>query len=325
MNLSRRRLLPCLGLALAASGLRPARAQSAPSGLVMATGRPGSDYALFGPAWGQLAAAPAGVDIAYHETGGADANILLIDEGTAQLGLTTAVVAHQAVTGTSGWTAGAKISSFRLLFPAYVSVLQIFAPPGGPTRLSELAGLTIGVGPDGGSVDATVAQILGLLGVMPARTVTGDLAPQIKAMQSGQLDACAFIGAPPLSVITQAAMGHRFSLIGFSQDECALVAAKLPGFREIILPSGTFPGLGVPVSTLGTDNYAICAASLAPALANIITSAALSHRAQLARAIPAAANPPPPTGAGGLGLKFHQGAAAALNAAGQRVSGADIG
>jgi TRAP-type uncharacterized transport system substrate-binding protein len=198
-------------------------------------------------------------------------------------------------------------------------------PPGGPTRLSELAGLTIGIGPDGGSVDATVAQILGLLGVAPARTLTGDLGPQIQAMQSGRLDACAFIGAPPLSVITQAAMGHRFSLIGFSQDECALVAAKLPGFREIILPKGTFPGLNVPVSTLGTDNYAIGAASLPAALAGAITRAALTHRAQLAHAVPAAANPPPLTGVGGLGLKFHPAAAAALIAAGQRVNSADIG
>lgn len=324
MKLSRRRFLPALALAASAPAL--ARAQALPvSGLIMGTGRPGGDYPLYGPAWGRFAAAQAGLNIAYRETGGAQANILLIDEGTAQLGLTSGVVAHEAITGTSGWTAGAKISSFSLLFPTYVSVLQIIAPPGGPTQLANLTGLTIGIGPGGGSVAVTAADILALLGVTPKQIITGDVAPQMSDMLAGHLDACAFIGAPPLKVISHAAMTHKLSLIGFSGAECGAVAKVLPGFREVILPPGLFPGLNVPVSTLGTDNYAICARYLPNEITQPVTQAALANRAKLAGIIPAAGTPPPLLGASALGLKFHPGAAAALRLSGARIDDADIG
>ena len=123
-----------------------------PSALMMATGRPGGAYDVYGPAWGRLAEEMLAISIAYRASGGAASDILLIEQGAVQLGMTTVTVADQARTGTGQWTCGVKFENFRALFPMFPSILQIVSPQ--KTKISairDLAGRTIGIGPDGGS------------------------------------------------------------------------------------------------------------------------------------------------------------------------------
>ncbi len=123
--LSRRNLL---SLALALPAGRALAGTAWQGALVMGTGRPGGDYEGYGTEWGSLSAKAAGVDIAFRASGGAAANILLIEQNMAQLGMTTLSVAEQARQGSGAWTAGVKFQEFRALFPMFPSVLQIVSP-----------------------------------------------------------------------------------------------------------------------------------------------------------------------------------------------------
>jgi len=311
-----------LGLALPAAALADT---TWPGALVMGTGRPGGDYMLYGPGWGRLIRQETGVGIAYRASGGAEANILLIDEDEAQLGLTSMVVAIQASMGNAAWTAGVQFRSFRALFTTYPSILQIVSPRGtGITALAALAGQDIGVGPAGSSGAATVQEILRSVGVTPHNAATGDFEDQVSAMLAGRLAACAFIGAPPVPAIAQAAMGRTLSLIGFSGAEALQVARALPGMLPIVLEAGVFPGQKTPVASVGTANIAICSASLPDALANAVTKAALRDRTVLAALVPAASIPPDISAVTEAGIYFHPGAAAALRDAGVKVPKAFI-
>jgi len=273
-----------LGLAAAL----PARAW-ADAALVMGTGRPGGSYALYGPVWGRLVEAQAGINVAYRASGGAASDILLIEEGAAQLGMTTLSVAVQACTGTGNWTAGAVFKNFRALFPMFPSVLQIVSPRRtGMVTLAGLSGAVIGIGPDGGSGTAALPALLASVGVIPARFVSGDYDMQVREMLAGGLGACAFIGAPPVPAIYQAALHQRLSLIGFSEAESAQVARTSPGMKRMILPAGVFPGQSTDVGSVGTENFAIGAAGLPDAVAAAVTLAAMKNRAALAAAVPAA-------------------------------------
>ncbi len=316
MRLARRALLGAgVGLALAQAGR--AAQPSWPGALVMGTGRPGGTFATFGPAWGQLTKTATGIDIAYRATGGSSANLLLIEQGSAQLGLTSVAVAAQARAGTGGWTAGVKLEDFRALFPAYPSVLQIISA--GATGISTLAGLdgqTIGVGPGGASGAAAVKGILASIGVHPCGIETGDYEQQVLNMLAGKLAACAFIGASPLPAITAAAMGRKLALIGFSPAEAAQVRRVMPGLSRMILPAGTFPGQSVDVGSVGTLNIAVGTASLPDSLAQAVTAAALKNWHLLAGAVPAAAILPAIAPVYDAGISFHPGAARALDDAG---------
>ncbi len=315
MRLARRGLLGAgLSLALAQAG----RGAQPPwrGALVMGTGRPGGAFAIFGPAWGQLVKNATGIDIAYRATGGSSANLLLIDEGTAQLGLSSIAVAAQARAGTGNWTAGVKLESFRALFPAYTSVLQIVSTRADVASLAALDGQEIGIGPDGASGDAAVSAILASVGVHPNRVETGDYEQQVKKMLDGKLAACAFIGAPPLPALTAAAMGRHLRLIGFSLTESAQAANAVPGLARMILPANTFPGQTVAVGSVGTLNIAVGAASLPDNLAQAVTAAALKNRQLLGAAVRAAAQTPPVQPVYEAGISFHPGAAKALREAG---------
>jgi uncharacterized protein len=314
VSLSRRTIFR-LGLALPAM---PAFADTLPPvALLMGTGAPGGNYAVYGPAWGQFAAAQAGVSIAYRSTGGSSANILLIEEGAAELGLTAVTIATQARTGSGAWTAGVKFRAFRALFPIFPSVLQIVSPANtGITSLDALAGQVIGIGPDGSSAANSVTQILSTVGVQPKTTVTGGYIRQLHDMLSGQIAACAFIGAPPLPALAQFAMTHNLSLIGFSAPEAEQVARVLPGMSPMVLKAGLFPGQRVSVGSVGTANIAIGAASLSNDLAQAVTQAALDHMAQLDATIGAPPRSCPVRSVTDAGITFHPGAAVALRRAG---------
>lgn len=316
MRLARRGFLGA-GLGLAVAGMGRAAQPHWPGALVMGTGRPGGAFAIFGPAWGELAKHETGIDIAYRATGGSSANLLLIEEGNAQLGLSSVAVAAQARAGKGSWTAGVKLDGFRALFPAYPSVLQIISTPAnGIADLASLHGRSVGVGPQGASGAAMVKAILASLGVIPGRIETGDYEQQMLQMLAGKLGACAFIGAPPLPAISAAAMGRKLQLIGFSLAESAQAANAVPGLSRMILPANTFPGQSVDVGSVGTLNIAICAAKLPDNLARSVTAAALKNRHLLAAAVRAAADTPPVQPVYEAGISFHPGAAKALREAG---------
>ena len=291
-----------------------------PTALLMATGRPGGAYTVYGPAWGALAQQECGVSIAYLASGGAATDILPIEQGAAQLGMTTVTVADQARTGTGAWTAGVKFDSFRALFPIFPSVLQIVVTQAsGITSLAGLSNRRIGVGPDGGSGSAALPALLASVGVRPSACVTGDYLPQINKLLSGALDACAFIGAPPQPAIQQAAQQHRLGLVGFTPDETAQAVKTSAGLTAMVLPAGTFPNQSTPIASIGTANFAIGAASLPDALVGALTMAAMKNRERLAALVPALAAAPAPMLTGQGAMTFHPGAAIALRKLGMNV------
>jgi TRAP transporter TAXI family solute receptor len=317
MNLSRRTLL---GAAMAMPALRASAAASWPGALVMGTGRPGGYYEVYGTEWGSLARGTAGVDIAFRASGGAAANILMMEQNIVQLGMTTVSVAEEARTGTGAWTAGAKLTAFRALFPMFPSVLQIVSPQAtGIGTLAGLAGQKIGIGPEGSASAAMVPSVFAALGVLPSQLVTGDFNHLMQEMLAGRIAGCAFVGGPPLPAISRIAMGQKLSLIGFSSAEIAQVRRTSPGMSGMVLKAAVFPGQSVAVSSVGTMNFAIGSPALPNAVAEALTLAALRNQRALAALVPSVAE--------GLqtgpllqgGIMFHPGAVNALRRFGMDV------
>lgn len=99
--MNRRTIIAGAAIGLAAAGLgRRAFAQPRnpawPRALTMGTAAPGGTYALYGPAWGQLAQEATGVNISYRTTQGPNQNIILVQRREVELGMVTMGVALQA-------------------------------------------------------------------------------------------------------------------------------------------------------------------------------------------------------------------------------------
>lgn len=291
MKLARRHLLLGAATALPLASIGKASPALWSGALAMGTGQPGDAFTTYGPAWGQLITKTTGTEIVYHATDGSGPNLLLIEEGAAQLGLCSLPVAIEAMNGTASWTAGAKLEQFRMLFPAFPSILQIVSTVKGPSTLAGLAGQTIGVGPAGGSSAILVEKILASQGVSAARLEEANYVQQINKLIKGELSACAFFGAAPVPAIAAAASGNRLRLIGFSEAEANHAARSIAGLTPMILKAGTFPGQTQPVASIGTLIIGVSTAKLPDHLAAAATLAALQHRPELAAVVPAVAQP----------------------------------
>lgn len=286
--------------------------QSWPGALVMGTGQPGGTFALFGPSWGRLIKKATNVEVVYASTGGSRSNLLMIEEGNAQLGLCSLMVAIQAYNGTNSWTAGAELRQFRVLFPAFPSVLQIVATAAGPATLAGLAGRKIGVGPVGVGDPTLMETIFSSLNIVPGHIEGGDYTQQIGQLLKGELDVCAFWGAPPNAAIKAVAARNRLRLIGLSEDQASQVSKFVPGLSRMILAAGTFPGQTVDVGSVGTPVIAIGTASLPDDLVKAMTLAALQDRSTLAAKVPTALQKTLLHEIHEAGLPFHPGSIAAL-------------
>lgn len=290
-GISRRRLMG----GLAASGLAASARAAMPPGtwplaLSMGTGAPGSGFALYGPSWGQAVHEATAIPVSYRISGGAAANLLLIEQNAVQLGMTTLAVAASAWAGRGAWTGNLPLRDFRALFPVYRATLQIIAPYGsGMARPGDLDDASIGVGPAGGSGAVLVPLLLASLGITPRRLIPGTYAAQVRAMVNkpeGEISACAFLSATPSAAISAAARRSRFNLIGFTTPEIDRMRQVLPGLERVVIPRGSLPRQSAEVATIGTEAIAICRPELPNGLAGLITRAGLARRAALVHALP---------------------------------------
>lgn len=313
MALGRRAILGSLiGMPFVA---RAASVPVTPIAITMATGEPGGGFAAYGEAWGQVAQEATRISVSYRASGGSAANVLLVEQSAAQLGMTVLPVADQAWTGEARWTGGVHLRGFRVLFPIFGASLQVFAPVGsGLRRLRELAGKRVGVGPAGGAGAVLAARVLGAAGATPRMAVNGLYAEQIALLRSGHLDACAFFGATPLPAVHAAAAQGGFNLIGFDRDEIAAATRSVPLLAATVIPHPALPALSAAVSTVGASAVAIGRADLPDPLVNALTDAALTHRAFLLRGLPGLGDAPIPADwiRGDHAIAIHPGAAAAL-------------
>lgn len=282
MALRRRMILGAALTGAIGTGLGRARAALLPFGgaLTVATGEPGGGFAEYGPKWGQAIARAAHLTLSYRASGGSAANILLVEQGAAQLGLTTVAVAAQAWQGDAAWTGRVRLRGFRALFPIYPTAWQVIAPRGGRIRrLEDLAGAVIGVGPAGGASAVLTGPLLGALRgrIVPRLMITGLYAEQIAMMRAGKLDACAFLGITPLPALVAAAHDGGFNLIGVNDREAAAMRRAVAGIATGVIPLTSLPGQRIAVPTIGSGAIAIGRADLPDRLVATLTAAALDH------------------------------------------------
>jgi TRAP transporter TAXI family solute receptor len=289
--IGRRRAMVGTGLVVAATGARIVRADAGvpPSGmprmaLTMATGEPGGGFALYGPSWGQVASMAAPITVSYRASGGSAANILLLEQGAAQLGLTTLAVADQAWLGNAAWTGLVRLHGFRALFPVYPASWQVVSLLDGPVRrLTDLAGKRIGVGPAGGSSSVLTPALLGAVGIAPHLTIAGLYTEQIDLLLKRQLDACAFFGVTPLPVLRRNAARGGLMLLGVTPAQQAAMA-QLNGISGMVIPRASLPHLTASVATVGSGSIAIGRADLPNRLVGQLTEAALNGNPSLLKA-----------------------------------------
>lgn len=234
----RRTLVLGAGLGLAAPGLiRTAAAQPKnaawPKALNMGTAAPGGTYALYGPAWGQMVQEATGVNISYRATQGPNQNIVLVNSREVELGMVTMGVALQAWNGEGAWTQGKKFQDIRALFPMYDTPFHgIALKRSGITRLAQLAGKNVGLGPRGGTPGTYFPLMLETLGIKAGALRFGSGADMSGQLQDGLLDAFLFASGVPVPAFSEAETQSEVSFLDFTAEEVTKLLATYPELSD---------------------------------------------------------------------------------------------
>ncbi len=323
--IERRLVLAGLGLAgPALLGLRAASAQPRnaawPRSLNMGTAAPGGTYALYGPAWGQLAQEATGVQISYRTTQGPNQNIILVQRREVELGMVTMGVALQAWNGQGDWTQGNRFRDIRALFPMYDTPFHgIALRASGITNHAQLNGRSVGVGPRGGTPGTYYPLILNHLGVRPSAIRFGSASDMAGQLQDRLLDAFVFASGVPVPAFSELEVQADVNYLDFSEDEVRRLTTQYPELAAGTLPLGTYRKQDRPLRIVGMYNFAIAHRTLPEDLAYEITKSVLGQNARLRQAIAAASETLAENWTKNSFLPFHPGAARYLREVGQAV------
>ena len=313
------------GLGLLAPGaIRAAFAQPRnatwPKALNMGTAAPGGLYALYGPAWGQLAQEATGVNISYRATQGPNQNIVLVNSREVEMGMATMGVALQAWNGQGAWTQGKQFRDIRALFPMYDTPFHgIALKRSGITSLAQLTGKNVGVGPRGGTPGTYFPLMFETLGYKPSAIRFGSGSDMAGQLQDGLLDAFLFASGVPIPAFSEAETQSEVTFLDFTAEEVAKLTAAYPELSPGMLPTSTYRTSGRELRIVGMFNFAIAHRSLPDDLVYEVVKSVLGQNARLKQAIAAASETLPANAAKNTFLPYHPGAAKYLREVGQVI------
>ena len=271
------------GLALAV-GLTAALAThvtAQPKGMTLGTASQGGTYFIYGGVVASLLTEKLGTNVSTQQTQGPNQNVQLIEAGQIELGMTTMGVALQAWEGTGDWTKGKKHNNIRALFPMYDTPFQCIAlKKSGVTKLTDLNGKTIGLGPKAGTPGTYYPLMMEALNIKVTSRFgqANDMAGQLG---DGIIDAFCFAAGLPIASFTQIETSAESVFFTFTDEQIATLKQKMPELSDAVIPKATYKSQTADQKTVGLYNFGIASKDLPNDVAYNIVKAVLENNPRM--------------------------------------------
>ncbi|MGE5485904.1 MAG: TAXI family TRAP transporter solute-binding subunit [Ignavibacteriales bacterium] len=267
----------------------PAPAPAPKESLLRAAGgSTGGLYYVFTTAWSKLIESKVpGTKIQIEATGGSIANLRLLSEATADIGLTSTVQYEIALNKTD-WAKDADFTKLRALFPVYPSPITIFSVKGkGIKSLNDLNGKIVCPGPKQAGGDIFLGRIMQLYGIKPKSIVNANFSDLVQILKDGQADVAIVEGGHPHSTASELEQTHQVEYYEMSPEEVKKISETFPAYQEIKLGEGLKymkPG----TRAVTTWSYAAVKMGFSEDLAYQITKLSWENQSDLLAAVAAA-------------------------------------
>lgn len=296
------------GLIAAAITLTAATALAQPKTMTLGTASVGGTYFVYGGVVAKILTDKTGIQVSTQQTQGPNQNVILVEDGKIELGMTTMGIALQAWTGTGDWTKGKKYEAIRALFPMYDTPLQCVAlKKSGITSFKQLDGKTVGVGPRAGTPGTYLPLIFDALG-MKATIRNGQGADMGSQLGDGILDAFCFGAGLPIPIFSQLDAEKEVVFFTWTDAERDAIRKKMPEFSDTVIPKGTYKSMAADQKTIGLYNFAIANKSMSDDVAYLVTKTILENNAAMVQGHAAASETIAANAKANTFLPFHPGA-----------------
>lgn len=247
--------------ASASSASASASAAAAGAMRFVTGGESGTYYAL-GTIMAQNANAKAGLDITAVSSGGSQANVLELEDKTAQLGFCQSDVEAYAFGGTNLFE-GMPVTVFSTVANLYEEQVQIVTCDANIKSVADLKGKNVSIGAAGSGVYFNAIDVLGAYGITE-KDITPtyqSFADSADALKDGKIDAAFIVAGAPTTAITDLSTTKQAYLVEIDAEHAAELVKASPYYNQATIKAGTYTGIDKDVSTLSVGAVVIAADS----------------------------------------------------------------
>lgn len=243
-----------------------------PKYMGIGTGGASSQTGLAGAVLAPVLSEALGISVSSEVSAGTTANLLMVNDGTCELGLTGTDFAYEAWTGTATWT-DETCQDFRSVVPLFPFIHQQYAPASSDVySVADIEGKTMNMSNAGSSSDTWMRRILEVAGVECNIT---NLAPSDGNQQlaDGLIDCAVVNGLAPHTAISEFAATNEARLFGIDDDLYNKLVEKYPYAARYTIEAGTYDWQTEDVQTISTYCVFICSKDLDEGLVYEMTKA----------------------------------------------------
>lgn len=293
--------------AIAAFGLA-GTALAQPKSLTLGTASVGGTYFIYGGVVATLLTDTIGINVSTQQTQGPNQNIILVEGGNIELGMTTMGIALQAWNGTGDWTKGKKFTNIRALFPMYDTPFHfVTTEKTGIKSVAEMAGKNIGAGPKAGTPGTYFPLMFDTLGIK-ANWRFGQASDMQNQLADGLLDVFAFAAGLPIASYSELEAQRPVRFISFTDAQLDMLKKAMPELSDSVIPKGTYKSMPGDQKTVGVYNFGIAHKSLPDDVAYKIVKSVLENNDRMVKGHAAAVETITANASRNGFLPFHPGA-----------------
>ena len=261
----------------------PANAQN--KSVTLGTASTGGTYFVYGGVVASLLTNKnIGLTVSTQQTQGPNQNIVLVSTKKVELGMTTMGVAIHAWNGTpTGWTKGKKYDDIRALFPMYDTPFHfITLKKNNITKVADLKGKTVGVGPKAGTCGTYFPLMFKALNV-DLNVQFGGASDMGNRLSDGLIAAFPFCAGVPIAIYSELDASREVTFFTYTDAEIAQLKKAIPELSDSVIPKGTYKSLTQDHKTVGLYNFFIAHKDLDADTAYKITKTILESNAELVK------------------------------------------
>ncbi len=250
--------------ALAALGATGASAQQ----LRLMTGpQGGAWYPLGGAIQSMMQSSMPGVSVQVLPGGGV-ANVMAIATGRADIAFANSVSTVDAMEGRGAFEQKvSNVCNVATLYPQYFQIVALKSA--GVNDIADLRGKGIATQPRGNTAEEISREVLDAAGLnydAMGRVHFVSYSDGVALMKDNNAHAM-FLGTTvPSSAVMDLANSAEITLVGMSDEMMDEMRRRNPGYTELVIPAGSYPGQNEDVQAIGYATHVIARCDLDPAV-----------------------------------------------------------
>ena len=220
-------------------------------------------------------------------TDGSMANLLLINQGKADIAFTMADASWDAYKGQGKFEA--KPINLRALMVLYPNRMHVVTVEGtGINKMADLKGKRVSTGAPNSATQIMAYRVLEAYGIDPEKDIIRerlDPGKSSDAIKDKKLDAYFWVGGIPTPAVTDlgATPGTKLKLIDHSEATEAMVKKYGPLYVKDVIPAKSYPGQDTPNQIATVWNVLVSDAKLTDQLAYDIVKTIFEHKEDMVR------------------------------------------